>query len=95
MAKPYYKSIDDPVELDDEALELFHRQAVPGESLTGDPAQPQAWERPPEVTTIEEGLYLIINDLFEPEQFVSAAAALGKGVSVVDLASQILYVGFQ
>ena len=95
MAKPYYKSIDDPVELDDEALELFHRQAVPGESLTGDPAQPQYWERPPEVTTIEEGLYLIINDLFEREQFVSAVAALGKGVSVVDLASQILYVGFQ
>ena len=61
MAKPYYKSIDDPVELDEEALELFHRQSVPGESLTGDPAQPQAWEQPPEVTTIEEGLYLTPN----------------------------------
>ena len=46
MARPYYKSIDDPVELDEEALELFHRQAVPGESLTGDPALGHKWHWP-------------------------------------------------
>ena len=40
-------------------------------------------------------MYLILNDLFEPEQFVSVVTALGKGVSIVDLASQILYTGFQ
>lgn len=94
MAKPYYKNIDNPTEYNEDVLELFHRQAIPGESLTGDPTQSKPWESPPEITTVEEGLHLILDDLFKPDQFISAASALGKGVSVVDLASQILYVGF-
>ena len=76
MAKPYYKNIDNPTEYNEDVLELFHRQAIPGESLTGDPTQSNPWESPPEITTVEEGLHLILDDLFKPDQFISAASAL-------------------
>ena len=76
-------------------LEGAFNKGVPGQSLTNSPEQPYAWERPPVYTSVPEAATAIFADMTEEENYISLLRALKSGTSVVDIASAILYRGFQ
>ena len=43
---------------------------VPGQGLTTDPDNPLPWEKPPEITDLEEGLQYVFGRLIEPTNYV-------------------------
>jgi len=76
-------------------LEGAFNKGVPGQSLTNSPEQPYAWESPPVYTSVPEAATAIFADMTEEENYLSLLRALKSGTSVVDIASAILYRGFQ
>ncbi len=42
---------------------------VPGQGLTTDPDNPLPWEKPPEITDLEEGLQYVFGRLIEPTNY--------------------------
>tara|TARA_R100001244_G_scaffold115896_1_gene85990 strand:+ start:219 stop:821 length:603 start_codon:yes stop_codon:yes gene_type:complete len=73
---------------------LTRGRAIPGQSLTNNPDEPQAWERPPEFTEVRKAMYEIFEILTEKENLANSLLSLSKGVSVIDISSIILYTGF-
>ena len=76
-------------------LEGAFNKGIPGQSLTNSPEQPYAWESPPVYTSVPEAATAIFADMTEEENYLSLLRALKSGTSVVDIASAILYRGFQ
>ena len=76
-------------------LEGAFNKGIPGQSLTNSPEQPYAWESPPVYTSVHEAATAIFADMTEEENYLSLLRALKSGTSVVDIASAILYRGFQ
>ena len=76
-------------------LEGAFNKGVPGQSLTNSTEQPYSWERPPVYTSVPEVATAIFADMTEEENYISLLRALKSGTSVVDIASAILYRGFQ
>ena len=70
-------------------------KSIPGQSLTNSPSQPYAWEMPSRYTTVQDAASAIFADMTEEDNFVKLMTALKSGTSVVDIASTILYRGFQ
>jgi|TARA_R100000388_G_scaffold93352_1_gene77851 hypothetical protein len=68
--------------------------SIPGQSLTNNPEEPNAWETPPTYSNPREALDNINNFLMSPEGFKSVLNALSKGTSVGDIAMSILYAKY-
>lgn len=73
---------------------LTRGRAIPGQSLTNNPDEPYAWERPPEFTEVRKAMYEIFEILTEKENLANSLLSLSKGVSVIDISSIVLYTGF-
>lgn len=83
-------------ELDPEGLKVLGsmERATPGESLTGNPDEPKAWEQAPEFTNMREALDYIVDGLMKEDVFLSITDSIRKGIPISDVVQQILYVGF-
>ena len=68
---------------------------IAGQSLTNSKDRGHAWESPPQITKIKEGIHHIFNTLIEHEIFNNTIRALEAGVPVLDISSSILYEGFE
>ena len=68
---------------------------IPGQSLTYNPDEARPFERPPEFTNFKEALDFTASELLLEENYMPLMAAIGDGVTIVDLAAQIGYVGFR
>ena len=69
-------------------------RAIPGQSLTNDPEQKYAWEQPSEFTSTREASVFVFEILTVPETTENILLSLNKGISVIDIASIVLYNGF-
>ena len=67
---------------------------IPGQSLTNSPEQPYNWEKPAEYTNPKEAMLYTFEILTEPETTANILLSISKGISVIDIASIILYQGF-
>ena len=67
---------------------------VPGQSLTNSPEQPYRWEQPPEFVNAGEATTYVFGLLTEPETTSNLLLSITNGVSIIDLASIVLYSGF-
>tara|TARA_R100000900_G_scaffold145298_1_gene130778 strand:+ start:1361 stop:1960 length:600 start_codon:yes stop_codon:yes gene_type:complete len=68
---------------------------IPGQSLTNNPEEPYAWEGPTEFTKFKEALDYVAAELLQEDVYTAVVLALGDGVTVTDMATQIGYVGFR
>ena len=68
---------------------------VPGQSLTGNPSEPNAWEKAPTYTRLNDALYSLFDMMTEEETYIDIVNALGQGMPVVNLTETILTDGFQ
>jgi hypothetical protein len=68
---------------------------IPGQSLTNSPEAPQAFEKPPTYTTMDEALYGLFEMLTEEEMFANLVDAMKSGAPVTALTQVILTDGFQ
>lgn len=68
---------------------------IPGQSLTNSPDQRYAWEQAPEFVNFKEALDFTVSELLLEENYMPMMAAIGEGVTIVDLATQMGYVGFR
>ena len=68
--------------------------AIPGQSLTNDPEQPNPWEKPPTFANPREALDAVVGELLQPEPMKQIVGALANGAAVADLAMVILYTKF-
>jgi len=67
---------------------------IPGQSLTNSPDQPYKWEQPSEFVNTSEATTYVFGILTEPETTTNLLLSVSNGVSIVDLASIVLYSGF-
>ena len=67
---------------------------IPGQSLTNSPEQPYNWEKPAEYSNPKEAMLYTFEILTEPETTANILLSISKGISVIDIASIILYQGF-
>ena len=75
-------------------VHLFERP-IPGQSLTGNPEEPRAWEKPPEITSVREGTQRIFLDLLKDENLITVTDMMAEGTPIDDVASMLLMTGFQ
>ncbi len=68
---------------------------IPGQSLTNSPDEPYAWEGPTEFTKFKEALDYVAAELLQEDVYTAVVLAIGDGVPVTDMATQIGYVGFK
>ncbi len=67
---------------------------IPGQSLTNSPEEPYNWEKPAEFSNPKEAMLYTFELLTEPETTANVLINITKGVSIIDIASIILYQGF-
>jgi hypothetical protein len=67
---------------------------VPGQSLTNSPEDKYKWESPPEFTNHKEASMYVFETVTVPETTANLLISVINGVSIIDLASIILYSGF-
>jgi len=84
-------------EYNQEAVNAFANAArpIPGESLTDNPDEPRPFKRPPEFTNFQKALEFTAGELMQEENYMPLMAAIGEGVPILDLTTQIGYVGFR
>ena len=68
---------------------------IPGQSLTGNPDEPQPWEQPPEHVTLDGALNGLFEFMTEEETYINIVTALGDGMPVTGMTQMILEDGFQ
>ena len=68
---------------------------IPGQSLTGNPDEPQSWEHPPEHVTLDGALNGLFEFMTEEETYINIVTALGDGMPVTGMTQMILEDGFQ
>jgi len=68
---------------------------IPGQSLTGNPDEPQSWEQPPEHVTLNGALNGLFEFMTEEETYINIVTALGDGMPVTGMTQMILEDGFQ
>ena len=67
---------------------------IPGQSLTNSPEEPYNWEKPAEFSNSKEAMLYTFGLLTEPETTANILINVTKGVSIIDIASIVLYQGF-
>jgi hypothetical protein len=68
---------------------------IPGQSLTTDPDNPAAYERPPLITTKEKGVDYLLDIILVDETYSAIMEALADDVPVMDLVQGILVNAFE
>jgi len=68
---------------------------VPGQSLTTSPEEARPFEQPPEFTDFRDALDFTTSELLLEENLVPLLQAMGGGVPIVDIVTQLAYVGFR
>ena len=68
---------------------------IPGQSLTGNPDEPQAWEQPPEHVTLDGALNGLFEFMTQEDVYPNIVQALGDGMPVTGMTQMILEDGFQ
>ena len=68
---------------------------IPGQSLTNNPDTPYIWEGAPEHTNFREAFNDVLTQLMIPDTLKPILQSINDGVPIMDLAQQILYVGFR
>tara|TARA_R100000656_G_scaffold112333_1_gene84459 strand:+ start:1449 stop:1946 length:498 start_codon:yes stop_codon:yes gene_type:complete len=68
---------------------------TPGQSLTENPEAPNAWEKPPQITTKEEAINYFLELFLEEETFLSLMDLLSTGTPVMGLVEFYLTRAFQ
>ena len=76
-------------------LENSFNKSIPGQSLTNSVEQPYAWEQAPVYTSVPEAATAIFADMIEESNYVPLLRALKSGTPVLDIATAVLYRGFQ
>lgn len=76
-------------------LENSFNKSIPGQSLTNSVDQPYAWEQAPVYTSVPEAATAIFTDMVEEDNYIPLLRALKSGTPVLDIATSILYRGFQ
>ena len=72
----------------------FERR-IPGQSLTNDPENPKAFEKPPQYTNRTEVLVNYFEMLTEEETYLSIMDSLEEGVTVMEIVQVLIFQGFQ
>ncbi len=68
---------------------------MPGQSLTDDPENPNAWEKPPQFTSIDKATEYLFEFMIEEERYMTLIDALEEGMSIMDLTQLVLFEGFR
>ena len=68
---------------------------IPGQSLTGNPDEPQPWEQPPENVTLDGALNGLFEFMTQEDVYPNIVKALGDGMPVTGMTQMILEDGFQ
>ena len=68
---------------------------IRGQAMFADPNSNRPWETPPEFTKWREALHYVIEILLQKENLSPILSSIGKGVPIMDIVHQILYVGFR
>lgn len=68
---------------------------IPGQSLTGNPETPWAWETPPEFTSKDDALAYFFDFFQEPDRHLAIVESLDEGVPVMDLVELFLKESFR
>lgn len=68
---------------------------IPGQSLTNDPENPKAFEKPPQFTDKTDVLENYFEMLTEEETYLSIMDSLEEGITVMDIVQVLLFQGFQ
>jgi hypothetical protein len=81
--------------LNPEAIETINPFAgpIPGQSLTSSPESGQAWEQPPEYTSVREATQDIFLNLLEDEMLETVVTMLANGTPVGDITKMLLVSG--
>ena len=82
-------TIDNPV-----ASTITLNRPIPGQGLTNDPDNPWPWEKPPEITNLEDGVQYVFGRLIEPEAYSSIMNVIDDGTPLMDVTQGILFKGF-
>ena len=74
-------------ELEPEGLEALGNmnRPIPGQSLTGNPDEPRAWEGPPQFTNMREALDFVVEFMMEEEVFIALTGAVSQGIPISDM----------
>ena len=73
----------------------FFDAPTPGESLTSDPENPKAYEKPAQFNTAEEATHKVFMILTEDDNHFTIVDAIGDGVPLDVLTQVFLFKGFQ
>jgi hypothetical protein len=87
-----------PVEqYDQEGLETIAatERPIPGQSLTTNPDERRPFEGPPEFVDFREALDYTVTNLLEQNVIEPIITAISTGTPIMDVVTQITYVGFQ
>lgn len=68
---------------------------IPGQSLTSNPDETRPFESPPEFTEFREALDFTVANLLEPNVIEPIIQSIATGTPVMEVVTQITYVGFQ
>ena len=77
-----------------EAVALAERP-IPGQSLTTNPDERRPFEGPPDFVEFREALEYTVTKLLEPNVIEPIIKAVSTGTPIMDIVTQITYVGFQ
>tara|TARA_R110000737_G_scaffold13821_1_gene29716 strand:- start:4656 stop:5267 length:612 start_codon:yes stop_codon:yes gene_type:complete len=67
---------------------------IPGQSLSNDPENPAPFEKPPEFTTVNEGVEFLWGKFIQPEVYQNLIGAVADGTPIMNLVQVTLYHGF-
>jgi hypothetical protein len=68
---------------------------IPGQSLTANPEERRPFEQAPEFVKFKDALDYTAAELLLEENYMPMMEAIGDGVTIVDIATQMGYVGFR
>jgi len=78
-----------------EALAQNTNRPIPGQSLTHNPDETYPWEGPPEFTKFRDALNYIAEELLQEDVMIPLVKAIGQGIPIADVTTQLVYVGFR
>tara|TARA_R110000824_G_scaffold50978_2_gene142540 strand:+ start:2633 stop:3103 length:471 start_codon:yes stop_codon:yes gene_type:complete len=68
---------------------------MPGQSLTDDPDNPNAWEKPPQFTSIDKASEYLFEFMIEEERYMTLIDALEEGMTIMEITQLVLFEGFR
>lgn len=72
------------------------QRPIPGQSLTNDPDNPSAYEKPPTFTSLNKAQEAVFVKLIDEEIYVPVMSMLSTGeATIMELTQNILYAGFR